>query len=257
MSIPWRLGLLSAALLVISPAAWLVASSLPPFGAPTSAYGDVVNALAPGLRRVSNMVAAVNFDIRGFDTLGEECMLLCAVTGAVMLLRGSRGERDSDKAGHIEGRPEIERSDLSVLLCRAGATVLLVFGLYVVLHGTVTPGGGFQGGVIAASGLLLVYLGEGYRSWRDVVHAPTLAALEGAGALIFVLAATLPLLSGHEALDNRLPLGTYKDLWSGGVIFVTNFAVGLSVAGSFGLLLLEFMEETRSSADESLPDEED
>jgi multicomponent Na+:H+ antiporter subunit B len=103
----------------------------------------------------------------------------------------------------------------------------------------------------------LIYLGEGYRAWRDLIHAPTLAMLEGGGALIFVLAAAVPLWNGHEALDNRLPLGTYKDLFSGGVIFLTNFAVGLSVTGSFGLLLLEFMEETRSPEDESLPDEED
>jgi multicomponent Na+:H+ antiporter subunit B len=206
------------------------------------------------------MVAAVNFDIRGFDTLGEEIMLVCAVVGAVMLLRGSRGEREGDKAGRVSGRASIPRSDATRLVCRIGAAAIPMLGAYVVLHGTVTPGGGFQGGVIASSGLLLLYLGEGYGPWRNLVKSAALAILEGLGTLIFVLAAAVPLTTGRPALDNILPLGTYKDLYSGGAIFLTNFAVGMAVAGSFGQLLLEFLEETRtpdkdSKDQESEPEE--
>jgi multicomponent Na+:H+ antiporter subunit B len=58
-------------------------------------------------------------------------------------------------------------------------------------------------------------------------------------------------------LQNILPLGRFRDLYSGGLIIIVNFAVGCSVLGSFALLMLEFMEETRSPEDESLPDEED
>jgi len=245
------------ALVIMAPAARLVAHSMPTFGAATSRYASTVNELAPRLRHVSNMVAAVNFDIRGFDTLAEETMLLCAVVGAVILLRGSRGERDSDKAGVLPGRADIARSDATTLVCRVGGTALLLFGAYVALHGTVTPGGGFQGGVIASSALLLLYLGEGYRCWRNLIHSAVLAAFEGVGALVFVLAAAWPLAQGHPALDNLLPLGKFKDLYSGGAIFLTNCAVGLAVTGSFGQLILEFLEETRSPEDESEPNEAD
>jgi multicomponent Na+:H+ antiporter subunit B len=110
--------------------------------------------------------------------------------------------------------------------------------------------------VIAASSLILLYLGEGYQTWRSLVASPAMAFLEGGGALLFVAAALAPLLAGHPALQNLLPLGTYKDLYSGGLMVIVNFAVGLSVAGSCALLMLEFLEETRSPESDSVPDEE-
>ena len=81
--------------------------------------------------------------------------------------------------------------------------------------------------------------------------------LEGGGALLYVLAAGLPLLRGHPALENLLPLGSWKDMFSGGLIVIVNFAVALSVTGSFAILLVEFLEETRAPQDDPLPDEED
>ena len=257
MNARWRLALCCLALIVLAPAAWHVAVALPAFGHPTSLYGTTVNALAPALRNVGNMVAAVNFDIRGIDTLGEECMLLGAVTGAVVLLRGGRGEGKADRAGRVPGRTINGRADATVLVCRTMATVMLLFGAYVSLHGTVTPGGGFQGGVIAASGLLLVYLGDGYDAWRDMVPSPVFAVIEGGGALLFVACAGLPLVRGHAALENLLPLGGWKDMFSGGLMVMANLAVALSVTGSFAVLLVEFLEETRAPQDDPVPDEEE
>jgi multicomponent Na+:H+ antiporter subunit B len=257
MNIAWRRALLLAALVILAPALWHVAWALPPFGEPISMYGATVNALLPAARHVTNMVAAVNFDVRGFDTLGEECILVCAVTGTVVLLRGSRGEDLTARAGQLPGRPIVQRSDATILICRVAATLTLLFGVYMVLHGTVTPGGGFQGGVIAGSSLMLLYLGEGYSAWRRIVRSRMFDVLEGGGAFAFAAAAAATLLLGHPMLENILPFGKPKDLFSGGLMVVTNFAVGIAVAGSFALLLLEFMEETRSPEDDPVPDEED
>lgn len=250
-----RRSMLLAAMALLAPATWRVAEALPPFGVPTSLYGQTVNALLPGMRNVSNMVAAVNFDVRGIDTVGEELMLLAATTGATILLRGRRGEDLSQRAGHIPGRAITPRSDATILSCRIMAAGLVLFGLYIVLHGTVTPGGGFQGGVILATSLLLVFFGEGYPAWRRIAREPVLIALEGGGALAFVAAALLPLAMGHPALANVLPLGTWKDLYSGGLMVAVNAAVGLAVTGSFGLILLEFLEETRAPQEDDVPDE--
>ena len=65
---------------------------LPAFGKYPGPYGDMMNSLAPYERHVTNVVAAINFDYRGLDTLGEEFMLFTAVSGLVLLLRGARGE---------------------------------------------------------------------------------------------------------------------------------------------------------------------
>lgn len=256
MTVAWRRGIFLLAIALLGPALWHVAAAMPPFGSPTSQYGSSVNELLEAARHVTNMVAAVNFDVRGFDTLGEECMLVCAITGTCVLLRGARGERGSDKAGSLPGRAMIQRSDATILVCRVAAPLTMLFGLYMVLHGTVTPGGGFQGGVIAASSLMLLYLGEGYAGWRQLMDSTVLGALEAGGAFAFAAAAAIPVFLGYAALQNILPFGTPKDLFSGGLMVIANFAVGFSVVGSFGQLLLEFMEETRSAESDPVPDEE-
>ena len=251
-----RLLLLALAGFAVLPGAWRIGAALPGFGAPTSPYGQAVNRLLPGLRHVTNMVSAVNFDFRGFDTVGEEFMLLCAVAGTVLLLRGGRGEDLAGAAGRIPGRPVEPRSDAVVLACRVFGAFTLVFGGYVALHATATPGGGFQGGVIVASGLLMLYLGEGYGRWRTLVRSPLLDACEGGGALLFVGAGLLPVALGRPVLANVLPLGTPKDMLSGGLMLVENAGVTAAVAGGFAVLMLEFLEETRALAaevDEAAP----
>lgn len=246
MNSGWRLVIFAAALLVLGPAAWHAARVMPPFGLPASGYGATVNALLPSARHVTNMVAAVNFDVRGIDTLGEECILLCAVTGTVVLLRAMRHQETSAKAGRLSGRPIVQRTDATTLLSRGAAALILLFGLYMVLHGTATPGGGFQGGVIAASSFMLLYLGEGYQAWKRLLKIEVMDLLEGAGTFLFVAAASVPLAFGDAALQNALPYGQPKDLFSGGLMVIVNFAVGVSVIGSFGALLIDFMEQTRA-----------
>ncbi|WP_315926960.1 MnhB domain-containing protein [Mesorhizobium sp. SP-1A] len=249
MSDRWRLGLMTAALLALALPAAAVIVGLPRFGDGITAYGAAINALGPGLRHIPNMVALVNFDMRALDTLGEESMLLCAVTGAVVLLRGDRGESRCDRANRLAGRALEPRSDAAVVVCRWGSPFLVLFGIYIALHGLLTPGGGFQGGVIAASGLVLLYLGEGYGAWRSFVRGRAASLLEGTGVLVYAAAAGLPLLAGRAALENILPLGSYGQLFSGGLMLAINLAVFCAVSGGFALLILEFMEETRAEDD--------
>ncbi len=246
-----RLLLFVLACVCVLPAAIHVAAHMPAFGAHPMPYGDAINAVATAERHVTNMVSAINFDYRGFDTLGEEFMLLCAVTGTTVLLRGTRGEQTSARPGMVAGRPIIPRSDAIVLICRLFGGVILLFGAYVALHAMTTPGGGFQGGVIAATGALMIFIGEGYRAWRRLVRAEAMDAAEGAGAVLYALCGFASLLSGHPFLQNIMPLGQQKDLFSGGLMLVENAGVTFAVAGGFAVLFIEFLEETRAmQADE-------
>jgi multicomponent Na+:H+ antiporter subunit B len=246
MSRRLRLLLFALAMLCTLPAVGRIAAHMPRFGAHPLPYGNAINADAPRERHVTNMVSAVNFDYRGFDTLGEEFMLLAAVTGAVVLLRGARGEGNADAPGQVPGRPVQPPSDAVVLAGRLLGPVTLVFGLYVVAHATVTPGGGFQGGVIVASGLLLLYLGEGYRGWRRLVRSEMLDWMEAGGALAFAFCGFGPMLAGAHFMQNVLPPGQMRSLLSGGLMVLENAGVGFAVAGGFGMLFLEFLEETRA-----------
>jgi multicomponent Na+:H+ antiporter subunit B len=246
MNRPVRLLMLLIGAIVLAPAAWRVAARMPTFGNHPLPYADAINTSAPQQRHVSNMVTAVNFDYRGFDTLGEEFMLLCAVTGTVVLLRGSRGEELSSRPASLPGRINTPRSDAVVLIGRLAGPIIMLFGIYVVLHATATPGGGFQGGVIIGSGLLLLFLCEEYRAWRRIVRSAVLGACEGGGALIFVLAGIGPMLWHAEFLQNILPLGQFRDMLSGGLMQIVNAGVAFAVMGGFSLVFLEFLEETRA-----------
>ena len=256
MSPRLRLAVLGTALLALTPAAVATIARLPAFGATIAAYGERINAIVPAERHVANMVSAINFDLRGLDTLGEEFMLLAAITGTVVLLRGRRGETITDRAMRLPGRALLPRSEAVQLTCRLVGPVLMLFGLYVVLHATVTPGGGFQGGVILASGTLLAYLGEGYGGWRDMVSSHWLDAMEGGGALLFTLCGLGPMLTGAAFMQNVLPFGTFRDVFSGGLMLVENAGVALAVCGGFTQLFLEFLEETREAEGPEEPGED-
>lgn len=245
MSARARILMLVLAALVLGPAAVRLAATMPTFGAHPLPYGDAISARATRERHVTNAVTAVNFDYRGFDTLGEEFMLLAAVTGTVVLLRGTRGEDLTAEPGRIDRRAIPSRADAMVLIVRWLAPLLLVFGLYVSVHASTTPGGGFQGGAIIASSLVLVFLGATYRGWRALVRSQVMDICESSGALLFALTGFAPLFVGAAFATNILPFGQTRSALSGGTMFVDNLGVMFAVAGSFTLVFLEFMEETR------------
>lgn len=219
---------------------------MPTFGAHPLPYGDAINQAAPYERHVTNMVSAANFDYRGFDTLGEEFMLVCAVTGVVVLLRGNRGEQLDARPGSIEGRAMIPHNDAVRLISRWFAFLITLFGLYIALHAMTTPGGGFQGGVIIASGVLLLYLGEGYAAWRKALPSVIVDGTEGAGALLYALGGFGSMAVGAPFLANVLPFGKLHDVFSGGLMLLLNAGVTCAVAGGFIVLFIEFLEETRA-----------
>lgn len=245
-----RLILAGICSVLIAPAVVVVILHIPAFGHHPLPYGDAINRGTVARRHVTNMVTAVNFDYRAFDTLGEELMLVAAVTGTLVLLRGRRGENVSDRPARAPDRPVCERSEAVTLACRIFLPLIVAFGIYVVLHAQLTPGGGFQGGAIIASGTLLLYLGESYRLWRRLVRSLLFDMLEAAGAIVLVLCGLGPMVRGHAFLENVLPLGQTGALLCGGLILVENAGVALAVTAGFILLLLEFLEETRAARED-------
>ena len=221
--------------------------SLPGFGKYPGPYGDVINQVAPFERQITNVVTAINFDYRALDTLGEEFILFAAVSGIVLLLRGTRGESvDSPPQPPVDGRRIEARSDAISLLSLILVAVTNLFGIYMILHGTLTPGGGFQGGAILGTASMLVYLAAGYQAYRKSTTKELTEVAEAIGAGSYALIGAGSMLAGQTFLANVLPLGARDSLISGGDIPLINFAVGLEVAAGFALLFVEFLEETRT-----------
>jgi multicomponent Na+:H+ antiporter subunit B len=219
-------------------------TGLPDFGNYQGPYGDVLNQVAVGERKATNVVAAVTFDYRGFDTMGEEYILFAAVVGVAILLRAQRDETEQppDEDAADRHAPATSNAVRVLGLVLLGPVVL--FGIYVIAHGHLSPGGGFQGGVVLATGALLVYLSGEYVTLRRVRPEVLIDLAESAGAAGYVAIGFLGVAAGATFLANVLPLGQPGALVSSGMLPLINLTVGLEVAGGFVLLLSEFLEQT-------------
>lgn len=237
---------------------------LPPLGHYHGPYGDVLNEVATHERHVTDIVTAVNFDYRGFDTLGEEFILFISVMGVLLLLRkgehegGGRGARhqeaereqkdsstkQSEKQDEAPERNVPSPSDASRVLTLALVGPLVVFGVYVVTHGHLTPGGGFQGGVILAAAPLLVYLSGSFTVFKRITSHRLIEMADAVAAGSYALIGFAGMMAGAHFLQNILPLGTTGTINSSGTIALIDLAVGLEVAAAFVLLLYAFLEQT-------------
>lgn len=172
--------------------------------------------------KVANTVTAIVVNFRGFDTLGEVTVLFLAATGL-----GSILYRRRDK--HTKLNPKRTSPEASTIL-QAGAKILfplvVLLGVYVFIHGHLTPGGGFQGGAIIATGFLLMLIS--YRKFY-VKHS-TISWIESIAGISFVLIGITGIIFGGTFLENFLPAGELNHLFSGGVVGIIYVAVGFKVA---------------------------
>ena len=214
---------------------WAVVG-LPDFGHYVGPYGYLLNQVALPERHMTNVVTAVVFDYRGFDTMGEEFILFAAVTGVVLLLRAEEPDRSPLSEG-------VENDTVRVVGIILGGTALLV-GLWLAAFGFVTPGGGFQGGVIVAGAVFCVFLCGDFNAWRKVGSQTALDPIEGIGAGAYVVIGLAAAAAGYPFLTNELlGPGAPGTLKSGGTGPFVNWSVALAVTAGILILFSEFLEE--------------
>ncbi len=211
-------------------------AGLPHFGEFAGHYGEILNHAAVGERHATNVVAAIVFDYRGVDTMGEEFILFASVLAVALLLREAR-DRERERP------PDEVESDAVRAVGSMMVPVTVLLGLAIVAHGYITPGGGFQGGAACAAGLVLMYAAGRYSAYRAANPQWLLELAEGTGAGGYVAVGIAALFTGSAFLANVLPLGTTGELPSSGTIAALNAAVGLEVAAALVLLFHEFLEE--------------
>lgn len=209
---------------------------MPAFGGTAHLYRDLAVPAAVA-HHTANVVSSVNFDQRGIDTLGEETILLASVVGAAVLLRPSEEE--------AELRPKqigqtMESTKLAGYLL---LPVTLLIGFDVILHGQVTPGGGFQGGVVLATGLHLLYVSGSYRSLDRLRPLELFDVGESLATAAFGVLGIAGILASGAFLANIIGGGTFGQIVSGGTVFVLNAAVGMAVACGMVALLAKFLQQ--------------
>jgi multicomponent Na+:H+ antiporter subunit B len=206
-----------------------------------SAYrgGDQLNEIAayyadkgPTETGAANLVTAIVVTYRGFDTLGEVTILF--LTAAIIGFMLSAVKRQN----------EPKRREISEFLSSASKVLLpIIFlvGVYIFINGHLTPGGGFQGGAVLASAIILWVLSF---SGTKVRHS-ILEATEALSGIGFVLLGVLGIFLAGGFLDNKiLPLGTFGSLFSAGAIPVIYSLVGLKVGAELSKIIL-VMNETQ------------
>jgi len=178
---------------------------------------------------IPNVVTAVLASFRGYDTFGETVVIFSAGV-AVLLLLGM---------GSVKHKQEPEENLVLWVVVKPMIALILIFGLYVQFHGDFGAGGGFQAGVIFASGFILYSLVFGETYARRVVPAVVLPRLAALGVLIYGVTGLMSLLSNKPFLD-------YSALSSNPVsgqhlgILLVEAGVGLAVFSTILLIYYSF-----------------
>jgi multicomponent Na+:H+ antiporter subunit B len=180
----------------------------------------------------ANIVTAIIVTYRGLDTLGEVTVLFLSATIVGLVLAKGSGN----------GRIPSVRSPAGELLgtgARVLAPLILLLGVYVFVNGHLTPGGGFQGGAIVASGMLLLLLADPLRQFSHGL----ISTIESVAGLAYVAIGVLGLVLAGGFLDNRiLPLGALGELASAGAIPLIYSLIGLKVGAEFSSMLASLSE---------------
>jgi multicomponent Na+:H+ antiporter subunit B len=172
----------------------------------------------------TNLVTSVVVTYRGLDTLGEVTVLF--LTASIL-------------AFFLKSGADIKKSRPSELLSTASAVIfpfIFVTGVYIAVNGHLTPGGGFQGGAVLASSLLLMILAD-----PETKGAPALFSyLESLSGIIYVLLGLTGLILAGGFLDaTLLPAGKAGTLLSAGIIPIISVLIGVKVGAELSTLIVK------------------
>jgi multicomponent Na+:H+ antiporter subunit B len=202
-------------------------AGLPDFGDFHGVDGNVINGVGVTERHATDLVTALNFDFRGFDTLGEEFILFGSVLGIVLILRDLRDEQEGPSLDEAEehhafgGASEALRTLVLILV-----PVMLALG-----------------GIVLATAPLALFLAGRYLRTRFVSPHTLLEVGEAVGAAGYAMVGVAGLVFVGIFFKNFLPLGISGHLLSAGQIDVASTAVGVEVSGAFLVAWSEFLDQ--------------
>lgn len=216
---------------------WKGILALEPFQTITGPAGHYIENAAEETG-ATNIVAAILFDYRALDTLGEATVIYASVCGIAMLFAKSKFKMSS--------------TGLSFIVKKGVSFIIPFFLLYaagIVLMGHISPGGGFQGGAVFATATILLCIVYGSSFEAAIIKPKTKELIESSGALMFVFIGLVGLCTGAGFLANvaaGYPKGEVGRFLSGGSIPLLNIAVGMKVSAGLSTIfysmvkLLEF-----------------
>ena len=132
----------------------------------------------------------------------------------------------------------MERSQIVTMVSRKLVPFILLFGLYLISYGHLSPGGGFQGGVVLASGIILLFLSHGFTLVQKRFSERRLSLTVLVMVFLFLLLGLAGLILGKSFLSNILLLGEAGEIPSAGFILLLDMIIGLNVGTGITLICL-------------------
>lgn len=191
--------------------------------------------LVPQQLGAPNVITGILLTYRGFDTLGEVAVLFMVGASVGLVLSAGRGSRGAAHGPKPLPSSEIVQSGAQVL-----CPLIAIFAAYIIMNGHLSAGGGFQGGAVIASCVLLALLA--YPQYQLDIEFLTIT--ESSAGALFVLVGIAGLIVAGGFLDNRiLPLGQFGAFFSAGAIPVLSILLGVKVGCELSVILDGFRPE--------------
>ena len=215
----------------------ITAQYLPPFGHPENPANNEVSRryIENGMEETGavNIVAGMILDYRAFDTLGESNVLFTAVCAVMLLLRVTADKRRSAAYQLVletDDRMYEPKNDLILQkVARLLIPCILLLGMYIILNGHLSPGGGFSGGAVMGAGLILMLNAYGFRRMERFFTIRLFRAVTVCALSFYALSKAYSFFTGANHLPSIITPGTPGMIFSAGLIPYLNIAVGLVV----------------------------
>lgn len=187
-----------------------------------------------------NAVSGMILDYRAFDTLGESCVLFVATIAVFIMLR-----RDEDSPEHLPQKhlnrafepiedPILKKSFEFVI------PAIFIFGVYVILNGHLSPGGGFSGGAVLGAGFILYLNAYGLEKTERFINSKTYLAMSVCALLFYGLAKSYVFFIGANHIESIIPVLADGSIFASGLILPLNIAVGIVVSNTVYALYMMF-----------------
>ncbi|MDD3412863.1 MAG: MnhB domain-containing protein [Lachnospiraceae bacterium] len=211
----------------------MTVSYLPEFGAPDNPVNNEVAAryIENGVQETGavNIVTGLILNYRGFDTMGETHVLFIAASCVMILLFVAEGKQ-KDVADADDRRYEPKND---VILQKVAAVLVpsvFIFGIYVILNGHLSPGGGFSGGAMLGAGLILYVSAFGFKKTEQFFNETVYKVAKISALCFYVCSLSYYFYTGANGINNGIPLGIPGKILSSGLILFINIFVGTEVA---------------------------
>ncbi len=190
-----------------------------------------------------NIVSGMILDYRAFDTLGESHVLFTALICVMILLRvdhkNMRSEYEDYYTVLSDRYYSLERDTIIRTMGKILLPCIFVYGIYILLNGQNSPGGGFSGGAVMGTGLIITAAAFGFDRVDSFLPLRVSMWMTFLSLMFYSFAKGYVFFTGANGLENHIPKGVPGAILSGGLILPLDIAVGLVVAGTmFGFYSL-------------------